>query len=123
VTTQSLERTFIDKVFAICDYYLNKDFLRHSRHIYDLCKIYPLVNWTSINKLVSLIRSDRQKNERSLSTQNGMDVNAILKEIVDTHSFEQGYIESLVGFIYGDDKKEYPYSKAIKTIESISWLA
>lgn len=82
----------------------------------------PLVNWTSIKELVPLIRSDRQKNERSLSTQNGMDVNAILKEIVDTHSFEQGYIESLVGFIYGDDKKEYPYSKAIKTIESISGL-
>lgn len=120
VTTQSLERTFIDKVFAICDYYLNKDFLRHSRHIYDLCKIYPLVNLSIVKELIPLIRTDRQKNERSLSAQDGMDVNAILKEIVDTHSFEQDYKESLVGFIYGDDKKEYPYSKAIQTIKSIS---
>jgi hypothetical protein len=123
VITQSLERTFIDKVFAICDYYLNKDFLRHSRHIYDLCKIYPLVNLSIVKELIPLIRTDRQKNERSLSAQDGMDVNAILKEIVDTHSFEQDYKESLVGFIYGDDKKEYPYSKAIQTIKSISWLA
>lgn len=39
IEVQSLERTFIDKVFAICDYYLLNEVLRQSRHIYDIYKI------------------------------------------------------------------------------------
>lgn len=35
----SIERTFVDKIFAICDYYLNNlSVERQSRHIYDLYK-------------------------------------------------------------------------------------
>ena len=36
---QTLERTLIDKIFAICDYYLENMKERDSRHIYDICKI------------------------------------------------------------------------------------
>lgn len=38
--TQSLERTFIDKLFAIADYTVKQDFQRNSRHLYDLYKIW-----------------------------------------------------------------------------------
>ena len=31
---QTMERTFIDKLFAICDYHLQKEYNRYSRHIY-----------------------------------------------------------------------------------------
>ncbi len=31
ITTQAIERTLIDKVFAICDYYLSDKIDRHSR--------------------------------------------------------------------------------------------
>ena len=41
IKVQALERTFIDKVFAICDYFLSGKKERNSRHIYDLYKIYP----------------------------------------------------------------------------------
>lgn len=33
---QSLERTFVDKVFAICDYYMTGRVKRNSRHLYDI---------------------------------------------------------------------------------------
>ena len=34
ICVQKLERTFIDKVFAICDYFKRKESARNSRHIY-----------------------------------------------------------------------------------------
>ena len=36
---QGIDRTMIDKVFAICDYYMKGDVRRHSRHIYDIYKL------------------------------------------------------------------------------------
>ena len=39
ITTQAIERTLIDKVFAICDYYLSDKIDQHSRHLYDIYKI------------------------------------------------------------------------------------
>ena len=43
VKTQKLERTFVDKIFAICDYHISRKLTRQSRHIYDLYKILPLI--------------------------------------------------------------------------------
>ena len=45
IKVQALERTFIDKVFALCDYYLSNEVLRQSRHIYDIYKLMTLVDW------------------------------------------------------------------------------
>ena len=36
---QSAERTFIDKIFALADYYLSGRINEQSRHIYDLYKM------------------------------------------------------------------------------------
>ena len=35
---QELEHTLVDKIFAVCDYYLENMRERDSRHIYDICK-------------------------------------------------------------------------------------
>lgn len=40
---QSIERTLIDKMFALCDYYLLGRPGRNSRHLYDIYKIYPYI--------------------------------------------------------------------------------
>ena len=39
ITTQTIERTLADKVFALCDYYMDSKTERHSRHLYDIHKI------------------------------------------------------------------------------------
>ena len=44
VRVQSPKRTFIDKLYAICDYSLEKRIDKHSRHIYDINQLYPLIN-------------------------------------------------------------------------------
>lgn len=43
IHTQTLVRTLIDKVFAICDYALSDNITGHSRHIYDLYKLLKVI--------------------------------------------------------------------------------
>ena len=40
---QDIDRTLADKVFAICDYYMQKRVKKHSRHIYDIYKLLSIV--------------------------------------------------------------------------------
>lgn len=37
---QSIDRTFLDKLFALCDYYEKNESTRYSRHLYDVHKIW-----------------------------------------------------------------------------------
>ena len=57
---QTLERTLIDKIFAVCDYYLQDKPHRNARHLYD---IYKLASKVEINdsfmKLVKEVRNHR----------------------------------------------------------------
>ena len=43
---QSLERTYIDKIFALCDYYIQGKSKRYSRHLYDIYKLILMINLT-----------------------------------------------------------------------------
>ena len=44
---QGLDRTLADKVFAICDYYMQDRVKKHSRHIYDIYKLLQIVPLTN----------------------------------------------------------------------------
>lgn len=44
INVQSVERTFVDKVFAVCDYKIQNMQDRDSRHLYDICKLLGLVD-------------------------------------------------------------------------------
>ncbi|MFZ3591769.1 nucleotidyl transferase AbiEii/AbiGii toxin family protein [Bacillus sp. DJP31] len=46
INVQSIERTFIDKIFAICDYHERKQYTQNSRHLYDLHKIWENYKFT-----------------------------------------------------------------------------
>ena len=61
---QSLERTLVDKLFAICDYYLSgREIDKHSRHLYDIYKLLPLVKLDDrVRQLVVEVREERAKN-------------------------------------------------------------
>lgn len=64
MTLQSIERTLADKVFALCDYYMQGRIKRHSRHIYD---IYMLLPGVSLNKeFEALVREVREHSEYSV---------------------------------------------------------
>lgn len=95
ICVQKLERTFVDKVFAICDYYERKEPNRNSRHIYDLHKIIEIIdlNDSSLFKLVSDVREDRKNNDRCVSAKEGYSINATLKKIIESGYFKSDYNE------------------------------
>jgi hypothetical protein len=115
---QSVERTFIDKLFAICDYHLEGKYNRYSRHIYDIHMI-----WTSgkldmelMKSIVTDVIKDRQRyGTRNLSCQPGEKPSEILKEIVERNVYEYDYNEVTSKFIY----KMVEYSVAIKSLAQI----
>ena len=57
---QDIDRTLADKVFAICDYYLQGKTKRYSRHIYDIHKLLSKVPLGETFKdLVKQVRAAR----------------------------------------------------------------
>lgn len=90
---QKLERTLIDKVFAICDYYLENMKERDSRHIYDICKIYNniIIDENSFIELFNEIRIERTKHKNNPSADPKYCINDLLKDIVKTRFYENDY--------------------------------
>lgn len=111
MNVQSLRRTIIDKVFALCDYYLQNKFERYSRHIYDIAKISPyIVVDQDFKKLTKQIRLDRAKSRNNPSAMPGVNINEILKEIIDKRLFEKDYNFITNKLLY----ESFSYEKAIE---------
>ena len=116
ITTQAIERTLIDKVFAICDYYLSDKIDRHSRHLYDIYKIMEYTKPdTSLSRLVQEVRGQREPLPVCPSAKTGVCINDVLAEIVDKEIYRQDY-ESITGkllFTY------VPYETVISGVKEI----
>lgn len=116
MTLQSLERTFADKVFAICDYFLEGNIKRHSRHIYDLYMLYPRITLNYEYKaLVKKIRTLRAKMSICPSAQPEIDINSILAKIIHDDVYRNDYEEITSYF------QNYPlaYTDVIEVLEKI----
>lgn len=92
---QDLERTFVDKVFAVCDYYLKGSARRNSRHIYDLYMIMPHLKTQGLKRLIKEVRIDRQKLEKNKSAVDSVDIPNLLREIAQSNFYKQDYIDTL----------------------------
>lgn len=116
ITTQAIERTLIDKVFAICDYYLSDKVERHSRHLYDIFKILEFMTPdSSFPKLVQEVRRLREPLLICPSAKQDICINALLTEIVEKEVYRNDY-ETITGkllFTY------IPYEKVVGGIERI----
>lgn len=116
ITVQSAERTLIDKVFAICDYYLSGTQLQHSRHIYDIYKLENIVVFNEkLRELSENVRTERAKHKTCLSAQPGVDINEVLSEIVDKGEFKSDY-ESVTQSLLFED---VGYDEAIKGLKRV----
>lgn len=92
MNVQSLERTFIDKIFALCDYYLQGRIRKHSRHIYDIYKLYPLMEFNSdFIALFYKIKDDRSKLDICPSAKPDVDLKAILYELINSNIYKEDY--------------------------------
>ncbi len=120
VKATSLERSLADKIYAICDYYMEKkDLGKPSRHIYDVHKLLVRV------KLDDQFRNlfDRVGQERRASSLNcpsaeeDVDLASILADIVDSEAYRRGYENTTMRLLsIGED---IPYDIAIESTRKI----
>ena len=114
---QSLDRTFIDKVFAICDYRLQDMQDRDSRHLYDIAKLLPEIKITpELDALIDDVRDDRMQSKNNPAAQPEHDIPAMLKEIISSRFYESDYNNITKKLLYEDVSYEEAISKGIAQI-------
>lgn len=90
--TQSIERTFIDKVFALCDYFLQNKIPSHSRHIYDIYKLLPRINFDeNFSNLILDVRDVRKTSQICVSSDEKYKITDLLKEIITKEIYKKDY--------------------------------
>ena len=98
---QAVERTFVDKLFALCDYYLNGKTDEHSRHLYDICKMTPVVEINGeLKQLFFRVREERKAHKTCLSAQDGADVKSCLQEIIGRDVYKRDYETITMSLIF-----------------------
>ena len=116
VKVQSAERTFIDKIFALADYYLSDKVTEHSRHIYDLYKLLEKIELNEqLRDLYEMVRIEREPHQVCLSAKETVDMVSVLKEIVEKDVYKNDYnnITSLLVF------EKIEYEEAITSLKKI----
>lgn len=108
MNVQSLERTFVDKVFAICDYVLLNKVERNSRHLYDICK---LLNRIEINDeldtLIDLVRDDRMNSKSNPSANLEYNIPSLIMEVIKNKYYESDYKNITQKLLYEDMSYDY----------------
>lgn len=91
---QSVSRTFIDKIFALCDYYLEKKSSRYSRHLYDIYKLYPVITIDDdFRRLAGQVREHRSHLPICPSAQENVNIKSVADEFLSTDFFRRDYDE------------------------------
>ena len=111
IQVQSLERTLIDKVFAVCDYRIQDMQDRDSRHLYDISKLLPKVTLDkTMDNLIDEVRRDRMQSKNNPSARLEYDIPEMLKEIIESRFYESDYNDITKKLLYED----VSYEDAIK---------
>ena len=117
VKVQCPERTFVDKVFALGDYYLAGNLEAHSRHIYDLYKLLDIVILDHVlEKLIREVRAERKGHKTGLSAQDDINVSELLRSIAETDAFKADY-DSITYYLLF---KKVPYEEAKSVLLTIA---
>ena len=89
---QSLSRTFIDKVYASCDYYMQGKSRRLSRHLYDLYKLFPKMTFNEeFKKLVSDVKAQRGEMDICPSAKPGVNVSNLIQKYCDENFYKADF--------------------------------
>lgn len=89
---QGLDRTLADKIFAICDYYMQNTVQKHSRHLYDIHMLLPLVPMDeNFQELMHDVREDRKASPVCVSAQDEVDIPAVLQQIIKENAYRSDY--------------------------------
>lgn len=116
LNVQSAERTMIDKLYALADYYLAGTTAEHSRHIYDIYKLLSVVEINDeLKNLAVSVAEERKPHSRSLSVQDGTDIKAVLREIVEKNIYESDYKIITESLLF----EPVPYETAVEALNTV----
>ena len=119
IKVQKPERTFVDKVFALCDYHLSGNHEQHSRHIYDVYQLFGTIKIDgSLKELIEKVRKERKSLQMCHSAQDNVDINALLEEIIEKEPYKADYNNTTYRLLF----KKVTYDEAIETLKEISNL-
>lgn len=91
---QALERTLIDKVFALCDYYMQGKSARNSRHLYDIYKISKEITVNDdFRELIKEVRVHRQKMKNNIApaADDSVDISALIRSFCEEDFYADDY--------------------------------
>lgn len=113
---QGLDRTLTDKVFAVCDYYMQNKVKNHSRHLYDIYKLLPIVPLTEeYRHLIHEVRIERTKNDICPSAKQGVRISEILNSLIKNEAYRNDY-ESVTSRIL---EEEVSYEMTVDALRNI----
>lgn len=116
LNVQAAERTMIDKLYALGDYYLNGAINGHSRHVYDLYKLNEIVKIDDkMKQLKEQVRIERKNDKQCLSANDDVNFKELLREIIQKEAYKSDYENITSALLF----ERVPYSVAIKSLESI----
>ena len=116
LNVQTAERTLIDKLFALGDYYIGDKVIEHSRHIYDIYKLLNVVTLNDGLKALAIeVATERKSHPACLSAQEGVDIRKLLREIIDKKVYKEDYNSITSALLY----EPVEYDTAIKALETI----
>lgn len=117
MNVQSIERTFVDKVFAVCDYKIQNMQDRDSRHLYDICKLLREVELNEeLDKLIDMVRDDRMQSKNNPSAQLEYIIPDMLKEIIRSRFYEPDYKDVTQKLLCEDISYDYAIENGIAII-------
>ena len=114
---QSIERTFIDIVFAICDYKIRDMQNRDSRHLYDICKLLGQIKMDKeLDELIDVVRDDRMQSKNNPSAQLEYSIPQMLKEIIQSRFYEPDYRDITQKLLYENISYDYAVEHGIAIV-------
>lgn len=120
MNVQSVERTFIDKVFAVCDYKIQNMQDRDSRHLYDICKLLSCVTLNQqLDELIDAVRDDRMKSKNNPSAQLQYNIPQMLKDIIDSRFYESDYKNITQKLLYENISYDYAIEHGIAIVADL----
>jgi len=117
MNVQSVERTFVDKVFAVCDYKIQNMQDRDSRHLYDICKLLGLVKMDQqLDELIDVVRDDRMQSKNNPSAQLEYNIPEMLSEIISSRFYEADFKNVTQKLLYEDISYDYAIEHGIAIV-------
>jgi len=121
VRVQALERTFVDKIFAVCDYHMTGKINGQSRHLYDIHKILPHMTLNDdLKAFIEEVRKVREGKRDCLSAAKGVSLPDAIGDVMAKDAYKRDYNERTVPLLY----ETVSYKDVEETMRKIAdWLS